>query len=101
PQPTRLSTLSLHAALPICEFAAMPGRVFGVAYNQDGSRIAAGGSSDGLGEVRVYNTADGAVVWKSEVAEGGIFTVDFSPDGKTRSEEHTSELQSQSNIVCR
>jgi len=65
------------------EFAAMPGRVFGVAYNQDGSRIAAGSSSDGLGEVRVYNAADGAVVWKSEVPEGGIFTVDFSPDGKT------------------
>jgi len=65
------------------EFAAMPGRVFGVAYNQDGSRIAAGSSSDGVGEVRVYNAADGAVVWKSEVPEGGIFTVDFSPDGKT------------------
>ncbi len=65
------------------EFAAMPGRVFGVAYNQDGSRIAAGSSSDGVGEVRVYNAVDGAVVWKSEVPEGGIFTVDFSPDGKT------------------
>jgi dipeptidyl aminopeptidase/acylaminoacyl peptidase len=65
------------------EFAAMPGRVFGVAYNQDGSRIAAGSSSDGTGEVRVYNAADGSVVWKSEVPEGGIFTVDFSPDGKT------------------
>jgi hypothetical protein len=65
------------------EFAAMPGRVFGVAYNQDGSRIAAGSSSDGVGEVRVYNAADGAVVWKSEVPEGGTFTVDFSPDGKT------------------
>jgi len=65
------------------EFAAMPGRVFGVAYNQDGSHIAAGSSSDGTGEVRVYNAADGAVVWKSEVPEGGIFTVDFSPDGKT------------------
>jgi WD40 repeat protein len=65
------------------EFGAMPGRVFGVAYSNDGSRIAAGSSSDGVGEVRVYNAADGAVVWKSEVPEGGIFTVDFSPDGKT------------------
>jgi len=59
----------------------MPGRIFGVAYNHDGSRVAAGSSSDGVGEVRVYNAADGAVVWKSEVPEGGIFTVDFSPDG--------------------
>ncbi len=65
------------------EFPALPGRVFGVAFNHDGSRIAAGSSSDGLGEVRVYNAADGAIVWKSEVPEGGIFTVDFSPDGKT------------------
>jgi WD40 repeat protein len=66
----------------IREFAAMPGRVFGVAYSNDGSRIAAGCSSDGTGEVRVYNAADGTVVWKAEIPEGGIFTVDFSPDGK-------------------
>jgi hypothetical protein len=65
------------------EFEKMPGRVFGVAYNNDGSRIAAGSSSDGTGQVEVYNAADGAVVWKADVAEGGIYTVDFSPDGKT------------------
>ena len=65
------------------EFSAMPGRVFGVAYNPDGSKIVAGSSSDGKGEVRVYNAMDGAVVWKVEVPEGGIFTVDFSPDGAT------------------
>lgn len=65
------------------EFEKMPGRVFSVAYNNDGSRVAAGSSSDGTGQVEVYNAADGAVVWKAEVAEGGIYTVDFSPDGKT------------------
>jgi WD40 repeat protein len=65
------------------EFERMPGRVFGVAYNNDGSRIAAGSSSDGTGQVEVYNAADGVVVWKAEVPEGGIYTVDFSPDGKT------------------
>src|SRR5205823_3631965 len=27
--------------------------------------------------------ADGAVVWKAEVPEGGMYTVDFSPDGAT------------------
>ena len=62
------------------EFAELPGRVFGVAYNHDGSRIAAGSSSDGVGEVRVYNAMDGAVVWKVSVPEGGIFTVDFNKD---------------------
>jgi WD40 repeat protein/mono/diheme cytochrome c family protein len=65
------------------EFAALPGRVFGVAFNHDGSRIAAGSSSDGTGEVRVYNAADGALVWKAEIPEGGMYTVDFSPDGNT------------------
>lgn len=65
------------------EFAAMPGRVFGVAYSPDGSKIAAGSSSDGKGEVRVCNAMDGALLWKVEVPEGGIFTVDFSPDGAT------------------
>lgn len=65
------------------EFSAMPGRVFSVAFNNDGSRIAAGSSSDGTGQVQLYNAADGAVVWKTEVPEGGIYTVDFSPDGAT------------------
>jgi mono/diheme cytochrome c family protein len=67
----------------IREFGALPGRVFGVAYSSDGNRIAAGSSSDGVGEVRVYNAMDGAVVWQMAVPEGGIFTVDFSPDGST------------------
>lgn len=65
------------------EFGAMPGRVFGVAYSPDGNRIAAGSSNDGTGLVRVYNAADGAVVWEMPVPEGGIYTVDFSPTGAT------------------
>ena len=39
--------------------------------------------SDGTGQVQVYNATDGAVVWKAEVPEGGIYSVDFSPDGST------------------
>lgn len=68
----------------IREFAPMPGRVYGVAFSADGNRIAAASSSgDGKGEVRVYNAADGAVIWKVEVPEGGQFAVDFSNDGNT------------------
>jgi WD40 repeat protein/mono/diheme cytochrome c family protein len=67
----------------IKEFAAMPGRVYAVAFSPDGSHIVAGSSSDGKGEVRVYKVADGAMLWKLEVPEGGIYAVDFSPDGKT------------------
>jgi mono/diheme cytochrome c family protein len=67
----------------IREFGALPGRVFGVAYSADGAKIAAGSSSDGVGEIRVYNAMDGAVVWQVAVPEGGIYTVDFSPSGET------------------
>jgi WD40 repeat protein/mono/diheme cytochrome c family protein len=67
----------------IREFAAMPGRVFGVAYSANGGRIAAVSSSDGTGQVRVYKADDGAVLWQVDVPEGGMYTVDFSPDGKT------------------
>lgn len=64
------------------EFPAQPGRIFGVAYNKDGSRIAAGSSQDGRGEVRVYDTANFQQVWKVEIAEGGVYTVDFRADGQ-------------------
>ncbi|MBC7852574.1 MAG: c-type cytochrome [Pirellulaceae bacterium] len=65
------------------EYAAMPGRVYGVRFSRDGNKIVAGSSNDGVGHIWVYNAADGAVLWKSEVAEGGIYTVDFTPDGGT------------------
>jgi WD40 repeat protein len=67
----------------IREFGAMPGRVFGVAFSADGTKIAAASSSDGVGQVRVYKADDGAVVWQVDVPDGGMYTVDFSPDGNT------------------
>ena len=63
-------------------FGAMPGRVFDVAYSRDGTRIAAGSSYNGSGQVRVYNTADGKDIAKIDVPQGGIFAVAFSNDGK-------------------
>jgi mono/diheme cytochrome c family protein len=65
------------------EFGAMPGRVFGVAFSADGTKIAAGSSSDGVGQIRVYKADDGAVLWQVDVPEGGMYAVDFSPDGNT------------------
>src|SRR5205807_341304 len=41
----------------IRSFDAMPGRVFKARFNADGSRIIAGSSLDGRGEVRVYQAA--------------------------------------------
>lgn len=67
----------------IREFGAMPGRVFGVAFSADGTKIAAASSNDGAGQVRVYKADDGAVLWQVDVPEGGMYAVDFSPDGST------------------
>jgi WD40 repeat protein/mono/diheme cytochrome c family protein len=67
----------------IREYGAMPGRVFGVAYSPDGSQIVAASSNDGTGQIRAYKAEDGAVLWQVDVPEGGMYTVDFSPDGKT------------------
>jgi WD40 repeat protein/mono/diheme cytochrome c family protein len=63
------------------EYQAMPGRVFAVAFDKDGGRFAAGSSSDGTGEVRVYQTADGKLVSKLDKV-GPVYAVAFRPDGK-------------------
>jgi WD40 repeat protein len=65
----------------IREFPAMPGRVYGVAFSRDGNLIVAGSSSDGAGQVRVYQAADGKAISQTEVPEGGIYTVSFNADG--------------------
>ncbi|HLQ38604.1 MAG TPA: c-type cytochrome domain-containing protein [Planctomycetota bacterium] len=62
-------------------FAAMPGRVFAVAFSSDGERIVAGSSSSGSGEVRVYHPCDGKQLWRYE-SPCGIYTVAFRPDGE-------------------
>jgi mono/diheme cytochrome c family protein len=61
-------------------YAAMPGRVYALAFNADGSKFVAGSSMDGTGEVRVYTTDDGKFV-KCDGQKGGVFAVAFSPDG--------------------
>jgi WD40 repeat protein len=64
-------------------FPKMPGRVFDVAYSQDGKRIVAGSSLNGTGEVRVFQEEDGKELLKVEIREGGVYDVAFHPDGKT------------------
>src|SRR2546430_13585555 len=84
---TEIYTLSLHDALPISQTAA--GRRAG---RQAGPRC----SSSVAGTLRV-DFAGGVdnVLW-SRLGSGPLFGLQVS-----RSEEHTSELQSQSNLVCR
>lgn len=67
----------------IREFAGLPGRIFDVAYSTDGNRITAGSSLDGKGEVRVYDANDGKQLSRTEIKEGGVFSVAFQADGQT------------------
>jgi WD40 repeat protein/mono/diheme cytochrome c family protein len=66
----------------IRKFDALPGRVFAVCYNADGSRIAAASSLDGHGEARVYQAQDGKLVSKFELAQCGLYAIGYRPDGK-------------------
>jgi WD40 repeat protein len=63
-------------------FDPMPGRIFSVRYSADGARIVAGSSSDGQGEVRVYEEADAKLVSRFADQHGAIYTVAFRLDGK-------------------
>lgn len=64
------------------EFEAMPGRIYAVDFNPDGSLFVAGSSLEGKGEARVYNAADGKVVAKLEGQQGAVFAAAFRPDGQ-------------------
>jgi WD40 repeat protein len=66
----------------IREFAAMPGRIRSGTFNFDGSRVVVGSSSDGTGEVRVYQTEDAQLVCQAEGQPGPVYSVAFSPDGQ-------------------
>ncbi len=66
----------------IREFDPLPGRVFDVAYSADGNRVAAVSSLDGAGEVRVYDVNDGKQICRTEIKDGGVFSVAFQPDGR-------------------
>lgn len=63
-------------------FEPMPGRIFAVKFNSDGSRFAAGSSADRAGEVRVYQSEDGKLVSKFEGQKGAVYALDYRPDGK-------------------
>jgi mono/diheme cytochrome c family protein len=66
----------------IREFAPLPGRIFAACFSADGNLCAVGSSSDGLGEVRVYQVADGKQVSKFEGQKGGVHALAYRPDGK-------------------
>lgn len=67
----------------IRNFDPLPGRVYTAEYNADGSRILAGSSNDGAGELHVYQAADGKLISKSAEPLSPIYAAAFSPDGQT------------------
>ena len=66
----------------IRSFEPMPGRIFCVRFNKDGSKILVGSSFEGKGEARIYQTADGRLITRLQGEKGGIFAVAYRPDGK-------------------
>jgi WD40 repeat protein len=66
----------------IREFPALPGRIYSVAFNADGSQFVAGSSLEGKGEARVYQTKDGKLVATLAAQKGAVYAVAFRPDGK-------------------
>jgi WD40 repeat protein len=66
----------------IRKYAALPGRVYAARFSRDGTRVVAGSSLDGKGEVRIYDTANAQLVGKNTEQGGGVYALAFSPDGK-------------------
>jgi len=64
------------------EFEPMPGRIYDLDFSPDGNLFVAASSSDGKGEVRVYQTNDGKRVSTLQGERGGVFAVAFRRDGK-------------------
>jgi WD40 repeat protein/mono/diheme cytochrome c family protein len=66
----------------IREFEPMPGRVFSVSFDAEGTLFVAGSSLEGRGEARVYQANDGKLLAKLEGEKGAVYAVAFRPDGK-------------------
>lgn len=60
----------------------LPGRVFAAEYSPDMTKVAVGSSSDGRGEVRLLNEADGKLIRKFADQHGAIYALAWQRDGK-------------------
>lgn len=62
-------------------YEGMPGRIYDVAFNTDGSRFVACSSLDGAGEVRIYETETGKLLHKLAGQHGGVYAVAINNSG--------------------
>jgi mono/diheme cytochrome c family protein/DNA-binding beta-propeller fold protein YncE len=63
-------------------YAALPGRIFSLRFNKDGSRFVVGASTATSGTARIYDTETGALLHELPGIAGPIYAVDFRPDGQ-------------------
>ncbi|MGQ0633706.1 MAG: c-type cytochrome domain-containing protein [Planctomycetaceae bacterium] len=64
-------------------FDAMPGRVFALDFNGEGTKFVAGTSTGSTGAARIYSTDDGKLLHELKGQSRGVFSVAFSPDGRS------------------
>src|SRR5207247_2952830 len=98
--PPQICTLSLHDALPIC-----PALQFSLGILAQGAqatlsyRVRLGVGAQGGSGVNSAQAVSGSLA--SNRASAAVQVVGGVFDSKARSEEHTSELQSRVDLVCR
>src|SRR5206468_9549818 len=90
-----ISPLSLHDALPIYQLGAL--------LELHPVDVGASGEVRVLGQQvhRIHLELGGQVVQRGVAQIAGLLMVRSAPGASARSEEHTSELQSRSDLVCR
>ena len=62
-------------------YAALPGRIFALDFNGDGTKFVVGSSTAMTGAVRIYNTEDAKLLFELPGHSRAVFAVDFRPDG--------------------
>jgi len=66
----------------IRSYAKLPGRIFDLDFNSDGSRFVVGSSTATGGAARIYETDSGKLLHELPEIPGPVFAVAFRPDGK-------------------
>lgn len=65
----------------IRSYAKLPGRIFDLQFNKDGSQFVVGASTATGGSARIYETDTGKLLHELPEIESPIFAVAFRPDG--------------------
>ena len=63
-------------------YQPLPGRIYCLDFNADGSRFVVGSSTGDTGTVRVYQTEDAKLLHELKGHTRGVFSAAFAPNGK-------------------